>query len=181
MDFADTSPVALILSLVIGYLSGSVPYGLLLTQMAGLGDVRQIGSGNIGATNVLRTGNKGLAALTLLISAVFRRGGDVSFVVEELKAVFDPRGGHWVQGHYVPSILAAIGEVIEQHLHAIGFLKDPDTLEMDFGDKKKAIAVNDGPVAGGPVPNQCPSCASVSLMKQEGCDLCTSCGYSKCG
>jgi glycerol-3-phosphate acyltransferase PlsY len=70
MDFADTSPVALILSLIIGYLSGSVPYGLLLTQMAGLGDVRQIGSGNIGATNVLRTGNKGLAALTLLLDAL---------------------------------------------------------------------------------------------------------------
>jgi len=70
MDFADTSPVALFLSLVIGYLSGSVPYGLLLTRMAGLGDVRQIGSGNIGATNVLRTGNKGLAALTLLLDAL---------------------------------------------------------------------------------------------------------------
>jgi len=70
MDFADTSPFALFLSLVIGYLSGSVPYGLLLTQMAGLGDVRQIGSGNIGATNVLRTGNKGLAALTLLLDAL---------------------------------------------------------------------------------------------------------------
>lgn len=70
MDFSDTSPVALVLSLVIGYLSGSVPYGLLLTQMAGLGDVRKIGSGNIGATNVLRTGNKGLAALTVLLDAL---------------------------------------------------------------------------------------------------------------
>ena len=70
MDFADTSPVALVLSLVIGYLSGSVPYGLLLTQMAGLGDVRKIGSGNIGATNVLRTGNKKLAAATLLLDAL---------------------------------------------------------------------------------------------------------------
>ncbi|MAS08340.1 MAG: glycerol-3-phosphate acyltransferase [Ahrensia sp.] len=70
MDFADTSPVALVLSLVIGYLSGSVPYGLLLTQMAGLGDVRKIGSGNIGATNVLRTGNKKLAALTVLLDGL---------------------------------------------------------------------------------------------------------------
>ena len=70
MDFADTSPVALILSLLIGYLSGSVPYGLLLTQMAGLGDVRKIGSGNIGATNVLRTGNKKLAALTVLLDGL---------------------------------------------------------------------------------------------------------------
>jgi ribonucleoside-diphosphate reductase alpha chain len=61
-------------------------------------------------------------ALTRMISAVFRRGGDVSFVVEELKAVFDPRGGAWMQGKYVPSILAAIGGVIERHLIAIGFI-----------------------------------------------------------
>jgi acyl phosphate:glycerol-3-phosphate acyltransferase len=70
MDFADTSPFALIIALIMGYLSGSVPYGLLLTRMAGLGDVRSIGSGNIGATNVLRTGNKKLAALTLLLDAL---------------------------------------------------------------------------------------------------------------
>src|SRR5690606_25849003 len=61
-------------------------------------------------------------ALTRMISAVFRRGGDVSFVVEELKAVFDPRGGAWMGGKYVPSILAAIGGVIEKHLVATGFL-----------------------------------------------------------
>lgn len=70
MDLAAASPVALTLALVIGYLSGSVPFGLILTQMAGLGDIRSIGSGNIGATNVLRTGNKGLAALTLLLDAL---------------------------------------------------------------------------------------------------------------
>ncbi len=56
-------------ALVIGYLLGSIPFGLLLTRAAGLGDIRQIGSGNIGATNVLRTGNKGLAAATLLLDA----------------------------------------------------------------------------------------------------------------
>ena len=61
-------------------------------------------------------------ALTRMISAVFRRGGDVSFVVEELKAVFDPRGGAWIKGKYVPSILAAIGGVIERHLIEIGFI-----------------------------------------------------------
>ena len=59
-------------------------------------------------------------ALTRMISAVFRRGGDVSFVVEELKAVFDPRGGAWMGGRYVPSLLAAIGDVIERHMTAIG-------------------------------------------------------------
>ncbi|MBT5414300.1 MAG: adenosylcobalamin-dependent ribonucleoside-diphosphate reductase, partial [Rhodospirillaceae bacterium] len=63
--------------------------------------------------------------LTRMISAVFRRGGDVSFVVEELKAVFDPRGGQWMGGRYVPSLLAAIGDVIEEHMIAIGFMPDP--------------------------------------------------------
>ena len=61
---------SLILALVFGYLLGSIPFGLLLTRAAGLGDVRKIGSGNIGATNVLRTGNKGLAAATLLLDAL---------------------------------------------------------------------------------------------------------------
>ena len=62
-------------------------------------------------------------ALTLMISAVFRRGGDVSFVVEELKAVFDPRGGAWLDKRYVPSVLAAVGGVIEEHMIEIGFIK----------------------------------------------------------
>ena len=61
-------------------------------------------------------------ALTRMISAVFRRGGDVSFVVEELKAVFDPRGGQWMDGRYVPSLLAAIGGIIERHMIDIGFI-----------------------------------------------------------
>ncbi|WP_411969855.1 glycerol-3-phosphate 1-O-acyltransferase PlsY [Mesorhizobium sp. CA12] len=59
-----------VIALVFGYLLGSIPFGLLITRAAGLGDVRQIGSGNIGATNVLRTGNKGLAAATLLLDAL---------------------------------------------------------------------------------------------------------------
>ena len=63
-------------------------------------------------------------ALTRMISAVFRRGGDIAFVVEELKAVFDPRGGQWMSGRYVPSLLAAIGEVIERHMIEIGFLPE---------------------------------------------------------
>ena len=64
-------------------------------------------------------------ALTRMISAVFRRGGDVSFVVDELKAIFDPRGGQWMKGRYVPSLLAAIGEVIERHMIEIGFIAPP--------------------------------------------------------
>ncbi len=115
-------------------------------------------------------------ALTRMISAVFRRGGDVSFVVEELKAVFDPRGGQWVKGRYVPSILAAIGEVIEQHLIDIGFITDQDSMVQE---QTQVMIVGEG----APVPGMrsCPKCASPSLIKQEGCDTCISCGYSKCG
>ena len=113
-------------------------------------------------------------ALTRMISAVFRRGGDVSFVVDELKAVFDPRGGHWMKGKYVPSLLAAIGGVIEEHMLEIGFLAPRDNLELDLGKPRQVVNL-------GGTPGQCPSCGSVALIRQEGCDLCTACGYSKCG
>jgi len=113
-------------------------------------------------------------ALTRMISAVFRRGGDVSFVVEELKAVFDPRGGHWMGGRYVPSLLAAIGDVIERHLVEIGFLTKVDTASP------KALACRVA-VGEGPLPGQCPQCGQPALSRQEGCDVCLSCGYSRCG
>ena len=116
-------------------------------------------------------------ALTRMISAVFRRGGDVSFVVDELKAVFDPRGGAWMEGRYVPSLLAAIGGVIERHMIDIGFLQAP---KPAAGEEQKAV-VNLGQAPGGTRFAQCPKCGSASLIRQEGCDLCTSCGYSKCG
>ncbi|XYP32439.1 adenosylcobalamin-dependent ribonucleoside-diphosphate reductase [Zavarzinia sp. CC-PAN008] len=112
-------------------------------------------------------------ALTRMISAVFRRGGDISFVVEELKAVFDPRGGQWMNGRYVPSLLAAIGQVIEQHLVAIGFIRAEAPLDLT-GAKAVAIA------GGAPVGRTCPRCSQPSLHRMEGCDTCTSCGYSKC-
>src|SRR5215470_266322 len=120
--------------------------------------------------------------LTRMISAVFRRGGDVSFVVEELKAVFDPRGGCWMEGKYVPSLLAAIGEVIERHMIAIGFLPDPAAerraLIAEAG--RKVVNLADGGGAVQQLP-RCPKCQSPSLIRQEGCDLCTACGYSRCG
>jgi ribonucleoside-diphosphate reductase alpha chain len=112
-------------------------------------------------------------ALTRMISAVFRRGGDVSFVVEELKAVFDPRGGQWMEGHYVPSLLAAIGEVVERHLIAIGFIASRGGSE----EQRRAVAVG----ADGAPARLCPRCSSPSFVKLEGCDSCLSCGYSKCG
>jgi ribonucleoside-diphosphate reductase alpha chain len=116
-------------------------------------------------------------ALTRMISAVFRRGGDVSFVVEELKAVFDPRGGAWMEGRYVPSLLAAIGGVIERHMIDIGFLQ---ARQPSDGEEQRAV-VNLGNPEGTTRFAQCPKCGGASLIRQEGCDLCTSCGYSKCG
>ena len=114
-------------------------------------------------------------ALTRMVSAVFRRGGDVSFVVDELKAVFDPRGGQWMGGRYVPSLLAAIGDVIERHLVAIGFMKPRDgTLAPQ---ELRAVAV----AAEGAPARRCPRCGSPSFIRLEGCDSCISCGYSKCG
>jgi ribonucleoside-diphosphate reductase alpha chain len=110
-------------------------------------------------------------ALTRMLSAVFRRGGDVSFVVEELKAVFDPRGGSWMGGRYVPSILAAIGGVIETHLVEIGFLDGAAPAPRD------AQAVRVGERPAGP---SCPSCGSRNVHRVEGCATCADCGFSKC-
>ncbi|MEM6354998.1 MAG: adenosylcobalamin-dependent ribonucleoside-diphosphate reductase [Pseudomonadota bacterium] len=117
-------------------------------------------------------------ALTRMISAVFRRGGDVSFVVEELKAVFDPRGGAWMKGRYVPSILAALGGVIERHLVDIGFIDGEGAgLTEDPAYAREAIAVGqDRPAA-----SACPTCGSFNTQMKEGCEVCLDCGFSKCG
>ncbi len=144
-------------------------------------------------------------ALTRMISAVFRRGGDVSFVVDELRDVFDPRGGHWINGRYVPSLLAAIGDVVGRHMVAIGFISEGD-LDLDFGPDRNAHrsadlapghdfvsdAVSDHDLdrdtdtdqrGGGPMlraQKYCPKCHSPSFTYQEGCWVCRNCGHSKC-
>ena len=144
-------------------------------------------------------------ALTRMISAVFRRGGDVTFVVEELKAIFDPQGGHWIGGRYVPSLLAAIGEIIEGHMIRIGFLQGPVSGPVSGpvpgavpGAVPRAIpvAVEDeeftprGAGVGGASaegrarPRRaalCPRCSQPELVREEGCVVCRSCGYSRCG
>jgi len=112
-------------------------------------------------------------ALTRMISAVFRRGGDVSFVVDELKAVFDPRGGQWMKGRYVPSLLAAIGDIIEEHMIQIGFLQPQETRALTGERRKQAVA---GEVLG----KSCPRCGSRGMTIIEGCWQCRDCGYSKC-
>ena len=104
--------------------------------------------------------------LTRMISAVFRRGGDVSFVPEELKAVFDPRGGAWMRGRYVPSLLAAIGEVIERHLGNVTSEQGPRF---------------DAPTALAAVRPCCAKCGAPAVIRVEGCDKCLECGHSKCG
>ena len=125
-------------------------------------------------------------ALTRMISAVFRRGGDVSFVVEELKAVFDPRGGQWMGGHYVPSLLAAIGGVIEQHMIATGFQTstgDAGTRRWDaFGPAKVRSQLPEVTAVANPAPAArfCPKCQQPALVMLEGCWVCQNCGYSKC-
>lgn len=103
--------------------------------------------------------------LTRMISAVFRRSSNVAFVAEELKAVFDPRGGAWMQGRYVPSLLAAIGDIVERHLSC-----------MAGGERPK----EDVPFAHPFTRAECPQCGSSRLVRVEGCTNCLECGYSKC-
>ncbi|KIN63644.1 Ribonucleoside-diphosphate reductase [Sulfitobacter noctilucicola] len=113
-------------------------------------------------------------ALTRMVSAVFRRGGDVSFVVEELKAVFDPRGGAWMGGKYIPSILAAIGGVIEQHMIATGFIAG-EGMGLKTDPQAKVVGLD------APRGKACTSCGQYDLRMVEGCMTCGSCGHSKCG
>ncbi len=110
-------------------------------------------------------------ALTRMISAVFRRGGDVSFVAEELKAVFDPAGGAWMEGAYTPSIPAAIGDVIARHLS----LEDPAANSVSASEPAVSTASEPRSRAA------CPHCGTPGLLRKEGCDSCLSCGYSRCG
>jgi ribonucleoside-diphosphate reductase alpha chain len=105
--------------------------------------------------------------LTRMVSAVFRRSADVAFVAEELKAVFDPRGGAWMQGRYVPSLLAAIGDIVERHLGGLASAPvEPAAFELPPHPF---------------TPAACPQCGATQLVKVEGCSNCLECGYSKCG
>ena len=116
-----------------------------------------------------------VVALTRMISAVFRRGGEVAFVAEELKQVFDPRGGQWNKGRYVGSLVAAIGDIIEQHMLETGFL-----VRDDVPAAKPAVALSSSVTATqlGPL---CPKCSQPGLVHEAGCLSCVHCGWSKCG
>ena len=122
-----------------------------------------------------------VVALTRMVSAVFRRGGEVVFVAAELQQVFDPRGGQWSNGRYVPSLVAAIGDVIERHMVETGFLVRADGLP-GLG---KTPALSEAPVPQAWQPSislgpLCPKCSQPGLVKEAGCLSCLHCGWSKC-
>ena len=132
-----------------------------------------------------------IVALTRIISAVFRKGGDVTFLVDELKAVFDPRGGYWKQGgKFMPSIIAELGYIVEKHLISIGLMSEP---ELDPGQQQliaekreefeaqnsqqDAFAKADYPEGA----QLCAKCNTAAVVMMDGCMTCLACGDSKCG
>ena len=147
-----------------------------------------------------------IVALTLIMSAVFRKGGDITFLVDELRSVFDPRGGYWNKGKYVPSIIAEIGDVIERHLIDIGMLEsnEPDEHQKKLIEAKRA-EMNGGQAAstsasaavGAPTAMSaaapeaeepwmasatlCAKCSYKAVVLRDGCQTCMNCGDSKCG
>ena len=132
-----------------------------------------------------------IVALTRIMSAVFRKGGDVAFLVEELKAVFDPRGGYWQPGgKFMPSIIAELGHVVEKHLIMIGMMSsqelDPGQQKMidekraEFEEsKKQQDAFSDTTYPDG--SQLCVKCSTAAVIMMDGCQTCLSCGESKCG
>jgi len=142
-----------------------------------------------------------IVALTRIMSAVFRKGGDVTFLVDEMKAVFDPRGGYFKAGGvYMPSIVAEIGSCVEEHLKTIGMIVEPglsDEQKALIAEKRAALegrgAKKNSDVAeaatGGaadapmfpPSATLCHKCNTKALVLMDGCQTCLNCGYSKCG
>ena len=133
-----------------------------------------------------------LVALTRVMSAVFRKGGDVTFLVEELHSVFDPSGGYFKKGgKYIPSLVAEIGEVVEQHLQEIGMLKKAGLDEHQqklVAEKKKeflekhAKTGDENNAEGFPAGAQlCAKCSTKAAIIMDGCLTCLNCGESKCG
>jgi len=132
-----------------------------------------------------------IVALTRIISAVFRKGGDVTFLVDELKAVFDPRGGYWKPGgKFMPSIIAELGYVVEKHLILIGLLSkvelddeqkrliEEKRAEFEASTKQQdAFSQSDYPEGA----QLCAKCSTAAVVMMDGCMTCLSCGESKCG
>jgi len=146
-----------------------------------------------------------IVALTRIMSAVFRKGGDVTFLVEEMKAVFDPRGGYFKAGGvYMPSLVAEIGAVVEEHMKSIGLIHDPELSahqkaliaekrkQLDERTRKDSapaaaatrdedVAVTGDGTSFPPSATMCHKCSTKALVIMDGCATCLNCGYSKCG
>ncbi|QNN45466.1 NrdJb [Thermomonas brevis] len=151
-----------------------------------------------------------IVALTRILSAVFRKGGDVTFLVDEMKAVFDPKGGYFKAGGvYMPSLVAELGSIVEDHLKSIGMLHDPEMSDAQralIAEKRRAfeerskknadagpvglssaeehpedIAVTGDGASFPPSATMCHKCSTKALVLMDGCATCLNCGYSKCG
>jgi hypothetical protein len=149
-----------------------------------------------------------VVAITRIMSAVFRKGGDVTFLVEEMKAVFDPRGGYFKAGGvYMPSIVAEIGNAVEEHLKMIGMIVDPELSDAQrqlIADKRaayenrakkkselspaaaepgaaEAVEVTGEGASFPPSATMCFKCNTKATVIMDGCATCLNCGYSKCG
>jgi len=130
-----------------------------------------------------------IVALTRIMSAVFRKGGDITFLVEELRSVFDPRGGYWNKGKYMPSIIAEIGDVIERHLISIGMLQtaelDPHQQQLIEEKKAQLAAETNEPESNEEAwmanAELCSKCNHKAVVLRDGCQTCLNCGDSKCG
>jgi hypothetical protein len=130
-----------------------------------------------------------IVALTRVISAVFRKGGDTTFLVEELKAVFDPRGGYWQPGgKFMPSTIAELGYVIERHLRSIGLMKqpelDPHQRKLEKRAEFEARARQTDAFSKSHFPEGaqlCAKCSTAAVVMMDGCQTCLNCGDSKCG
>jgi hypothetical protein len=127
-------------------------------------------------------------ALTRVISAVFRKGGDATFLVEELKAVFDPRGGYFKKGGvFMPSLVAEIGHAIEAHMKHIGMIKPEglsDHQKKLIDEKRREFEALHGASEGQAFPEKavlCTKCSTKAMVLMDGCMTCLNCGESKCG
>jgi hypothetical protein len=119
-----------------------------------------------------------IVALTRVISAVLRHGGEVNFLIEELKSVFDPKGGYFKKGRYMPSLVAEIGEALEQHLTSLGlFQRDNSLAEAATAMVAEKTEKSDFP----PNAELCLYCNTKAAILMDGCLTCVNCGVSKCG
>lgn len=127
-------------------------------------------------------------ALTRVISAVFRKGGDITFLIEELSSVYDPNGGYYKKGGvYMPSLVAEISSVIEKHMKSIGLIETEelsDTAKQILAEKKAQFDLQNEPGEASPFPanaSMCKKCHNKSVIVMDGCQTCLNCGDSKCG